>query len=138
MRGTVLSSTVLVLAVALLPGCRDGDAAGDAGAATPQAAVVAWLAAVDREDYAGMAALAPPGLSADGRAELEADLAERFAGARRDDETPFTMARHEGDRTEARVHLRRGGEPWPVEIDLEEHGGRWYVVPPRDGEVRAF
>lgn len=115
--------------------CRDPAPAGPPE--TPQAAVVAWLAAVDRGDFSAAADLAPPNLGDEAKAELERDLASRFGGARRDESTPFVLYDLDASQGTAVVRLKQAGGITSAALSLQSHDGSWHVMPVEPEESPA-
>lgn len=112
------------------------------GQASPQKAVVAWLDALDDQDMQRLVELSPPGLNAVQREELRRDLAIRLAPFARRTDTPFSLSPPEGDEATARLILSRkegdqGGGVLELVLQLEQVGSKWYVQPPRVGEIPA-
>ncbi len=113
---------VLFVFLVATAACREGESPESLD--RPEGAVVAWLAAVDRGDLEAAADLAPPGSG------IEADdLSELLDGARRDEASPFGMSPVEDGRATARVRLRKPAGLVTVVLQLEEQGGRWFVLP---------
>ncbi len=132
---------LLGLLTPVLPGCPSGRAVRG-GQASPQKAVVAWLDALEDQDMQRLVELSPPGLNAVQREELRRDLAIRLAPFARRPDTPFSLSPPEGDEATARLILTRkeGGQGDGVQelvLQLEQVGSKWYVQPPRVGEIPA-
>lgn len=123
---------VMVIVATLLAGCREDPARFDFE--TPQQAVVGWLEAVDGGDVDAVVEMLPPGLEPDEVESFASDLGDRLEGASRDDDKSFALSESESEHAAARVRLRQDGELTSLELRLEAHDGRWFVLPVIEAE----
>ncbi len=122
-------STVAVVSLILLvTACRE-EAVEREVPSEPAAAVAAWLAAVDQGDFQEIVDLIPPGMTAEEKKALSAEMESRLHGMSRDDHEPFGMSEPREGRTTARVHLIGPEGRLSLSLHLEEHDGRWYSRP---------